>query len=99
MPIDSLPPTTGLSPEDETIVKRWRAEVGDERLRRIAVALTAGRPGRKSEEPDRMHLLLMMARFSRLHPNAKPYWLACKVVASPEGTAECASFLYCRGCS
>ena len=89
MPIDSPTPTTGLSPEDETIVKRWRAEVGEERLRRIAVALAAGRPGRKSEESDRMHLLLMMARFSRLQPNARPHRLACMVVASPEGAAEC----------
>jgi hypothetical protein len=89
VPIDSPTPTTGLSPEDEAVVMRWRAEVGDERLRRIAVALAAGRPGRKSEEPDRKHLLLMMAQFSRAHPNAKPYRLAQMVVASSQGMAEC----------
>jgi len=88
---DDMPlPSAGLSPEDEAVVMRWRAEVGDERLRRIAVALAADRPGRKSEEADRRHLLLMMARVSRAHPNAKPNRLAQMVVDSPEGMAECA---------
>src|SRR5690242_19320128 len=90
VPIDSPTPTSGLSPEDEAVVMRWRAEVGEERLRRIAVTLAAGRPGRKSEEPDRRHLLLMMARLSRAHPDVTPYRLARMVVASPEGIAECA---------
>jgi hypothetical protein len=83
------PPATGLSAEDEAVVVRWRGEVGEDRLHRIAVTLAAGRPGRKSEEAGRWHLLLMMARFSRANPNTKPNRLACMVVASPEGMAEC----------
>jgi hypothetical protein len=87
--VGSRPPVTGLSAEDEAVVVRWRGEVGEDRLHRIAVTLAAGRPGRKSEEADRLHLLLMMARFSRANPNTKPNRLAFMVVASPEGMAEC----------
>jgi hypothetical protein len=87
--VGSRPPATGLSAEDEALVVRWRGEVGEDRLHRIAVTLAAGRPGRKSEEGGRRHLLLMMARFSLANPNTKPNRLACLVVASPEGMAEC----------
>jgi hypothetical protein len=87
--VGGRPPATGLSAEDEAVVARWRGEVGEDRLHRIAVTLAAGRPGRRSEEAGRWHLLEMMAGFSRANPNTKPNRLACMVVASPEGVAEC----------
>ncbi len=82
------PPIAKLSAEDQAIITRWRAEVGDETLRRIAAAVAARSPGRPTTVDANEPLLRQMAEASRRNPTCSAFALARDVASTAEGRRE-----------
>jgi hypothetical protein len=83
-------PASGLSAEDEAAVARWRAEVGEERFRRIVAAEAARTPGRPNLFEQRKHLLLALAQMEKTRPKRPLRAMVREIVSSPAGQAEVA---------
>lgn len=82
------PPPFNLSDEDNAIVGRWIEEVGEERLLRIAKAVSARKRGRPTSLTANMPLLRKMADLQRRNSSMSVYGLAKKVASSPDGENE-----------
>jgi hypothetical protein len=83
-----MPPATRLSAEDQAIIARWRAEVGEETLCRIVAAIAAPVVGRPATIAANELLLRQMAEAARREPTSSPFALARDAASTAEGQRE-----------